>query len=96
MIGMLSYSIYMVHPLVEWIIGRIDQVLSQLMNLHARIDVLSTSSGKPISLYFFGSQWTMDGFAIFYLVCTIALSALTYKFIEKPGRRFFNAWAQPK
>ena len=95
-VGMLSYSIYMVHPLVLAAFGRIDYVVNKKMNIPTHIDVTTRWMDAPVSLYFFGNQWIMDGFGIVYLVCTIALAALTYTFVEKPGRDFFNRLAKTK
>ena len=66
------------------------------MNIPTHIDVTTPWMDTPVSLYFFGNQWVMDGFGVAYLICTVALAALTYTFIEKPGREFFNRLAKTK
>jgi peptidoglycan/LPS O-acetylase OafA/YrhL len=78
-LGTWSYSIYMVHWLVRNIMVRGNDIVEKLIERHAVPSYMS-----------FSHVWTMSVLLVGYLVVVVALAAVTYRFIEQPGRRFFN------
>jgi len=78
-LGTWSYSIYMVHWLVRNIVVRGNDVVDKLIERQAVPSYMS-----------FNHVWTMRVLLVIYLVVVVALAAVTYRFIEQPGRRFFN------
>jgi peptidoglycan/LPS O-acetylase OafA/YrhL len=78
-LGTWSYSIYMVHWLVRNIMVRGNDVIDKLIERQVVPSYLS-----------FNHIWTTRVLLIGYLVAVVALAAVTYRFIEQPGRRFFN------
>jgi peptidoglycan/LPS O-acetylase OafA/YrhL len=98
LLGTWSYSIYLGHALIFEASRRMLETLAKLAHFRFTIERTYPWSDKPIEVIFFGSRWMMDGFAILYLVAVVLFAALAYKFVEQPGRRFFNsrAWANPE
>ncbi len=88
-LGTRSYSVYMVHALVIALIQKgaamVQKLLGQPMFVDRVID------GHQNRLLSFGPTWTMDLLALAYLVAVVAVSALTYRFVEIPGQFTFNA-----
>jgi peptidoglycan/LPS O-acetylase OafA/YrhL len=76
-LGHWSYSIYMTHMLVITIMLIVARKL-EIMPGGRRID--------------FGSVWLNDLFALAVIGFIVGLSALTYRWIETPGRDWVNAW----
>jgi peptidoglycan/LPS O-acetylase OafA/YrhL len=80
-LGAWSYSIYMVHSLVGNTVSRVLRVTG----------VVPTSlSDATIPWDGGGHRWVMDGALVVYLGAVIALSALTFRLIEQPARRYFS------
>lgn len=78
LLGRVSYSLYMTH----YIVGlTIITALALFTNLTAEI-----SGNRTIVT----SWWVCDGLSILYLGIVIAISCLTYRWIERPGRAWFN------
>ncbi|MBD3836915.1 acyltransferase [Brevundimonas sp.] len=75
-LGHWSYSIYMTHMLVITLMLIVARRAGIMEN--RRID--------------FGSVWLNDLFALAVLAVIIGLSALTYRWIETPGRDWINGW----
>ena len=85
-LGAWSYSIYMVHFLVIELLDRAVRDTEKLTghNYYAEIGHTAVLSfGPPF----------VDRFALAYIVAIIAVASLTYRYIEVPGRRFFNSLA---
>jgi peptidoglycan/LPS O-acetylase OafA/YrhL len=97
LLGAWSYSIYLGHALIFEIIRRALDLLSRVVGFPFVIERTYPWSSQPIELIFFGSRWMMDGLAVVYLAAVVLFAALTYQFVEQPGRRFFNSirWANP-
>lgn len=98
LLGTWSYSIYLGHALIFEASRRVLETLSKLGGFRFAIEKTYPWSDEPIEVIFIGSRWMMDGFAIFYLGAVILFAAAAYKFVEQPGRRFFNSrgWANPE
>jgi peptidoglycan/LPS O-acetylase OafA/YrhL len=90
-LGRLSYSIYMVHWLVLAVFfNHMDTVVTKL----ARVPLVSAAFPSADQLQaILRNPWAMDCVIPFYLAAVIAVASLTYKFVERPGMRFFNAIA---
>nr|WP_247893307.1 acyltransferase [Azospirillum endophyticum] len=88
-LGARSYSIYMVHALVVALYQKaatvMQKLLSQPMFVEQAID------GEETRFISFGTPWAMDVLALAYLGTVVAVSALTYRFVEMPGQASFNA-----
>jgi hypothetical protein len=64
------------------------------MGKKATIPMVYVPVGQPLDNFIFiGSQWWMDLVALLYLGAVVAVASLTYRYIEQPGRRYFNALA---
>lgn len=76
-LGTWSYSIYMVHTLVNlaMLAG-----LSKLTPLTGRVDGVFSIVGP---------WWVSDGLTIAYLCCVVAVAALSYRLVELPGQVYF-------
>ncbi len=91
LLGLLSYSIYMIHYVV-------------LLFLHQGLTVVQKVSGHTVTVKMMdnshqvdcitaGGPWMMDALALVYLGIVVACAAITYHFIEDPGRRYFHRLA---
>jgi len=92
-VGLLSYSIYMVHTLVFSLLAS-----EQSARIAARLTghnswTTMTVDGRPAALLSFGSPWLGDIVALCIMTALLGVSAITYNFIEQPGRHFFNRLA---
>jgi len=95
-IGLWSYSIYMVHWLALVGFGRQPIiVLERVTDMSLQI-TREMPDGPPIQLVLLGNQWVTDAYALLYGITVIAIAAFTYRFIEQPGRRFFNSLSQKR
>lgn len=89
-LGARSYSIYMVHALVIAIVQKGATVVQVLLGKSMFVERMV--DGHESRLLSFGAPWTMDLLAIVYLLVVVAISALTYRFVEMPGQSTFNAF----
>lgn len=80
--GLLSYSIYMIHFLVA--------KYAFFGGLNLVKHVFGVSSANMAAGSMTGSAWYGDAIGIFYVATIIALSFVTWKLIESPGRRWFR------
>ena len=90
-LGRWSYSIYMVHTLVLALLFSGLHAAQILFYRHWLIDV--PDGNVIIDL---GFKYSASGLLLAYLVAVVALAALTWRLIERPGQRFFNRLASPK
>ena len=80
-LGTLSYSIYMVH---YFLVYRLINVLSVVQHAsHGRLHLVAKVDGKNLVG---GSPLFGDCMSILLVVVTIGVAALTYRFVERPGR----------
>lgn len=83
MLGRVSYSIYMTHYIVSL---TIQALLAMFTNLTSEVD------GDMIIT---GPWWFGDMLTLAYLAIVVGVSCITYAWIEKPGRAWFNQKAEP-
>lgn len=89
MIGTLTYSIYMLHPLVRAVVRAILMMVERLGHMDLLVSYALSSDHEPtkvISLN--GSLWLGDLLQIAMLVLTVLLSVATYRIVEEPGRNW--------
>jgi peptidoglycan/LPS O-acetylase OafA/YrhL len=93
-LGAWSYSIYMVHFFILFLIGVALRAIGRL--LQTDLSSPSRAAGLPASLIDFGNPYVMDLFSLAVLVIVILVSSRTYAWIELPGqalsRRLADRW----
>ncbi len=89
LLGKLSYSIYMVHYPIVLVIGAIATFVGKRLGLHLLVQ-LPSSDGVAEKALNFGSSWANDLVTVMFLATSIAVAAVTYRFIELPGQRAFE------
>jgi peptidoglycan/LPS O-acetylase OafA/YrhL len=77
-LGRISYSIYMVHFFVAFLLTNFIKVVCKLLHVPA------TMPGTDLAIIG-RSGWIMDAVTIVYLMIVIAIASFTYSWIEKPG-----------
>lgn len=87
-LGLISYSIYMVHALVIALTHRAMTVLESLWQ--TQLTVAVERNGTALRQIAFGDVWTMDLVVLAYLLAVIGVAALTWRFVEMPGQQLFN------
>lgn len=88
-IGMLTYSIYMLHPLVRAVVRAILMVVERLGHTDLFVNYALSSGHEPtkvVSMH--GSLWLGDLLQIAMLLLTVLLSVATYRLVEEPGRNW--------
>ncbi|MGO9471832.1 MAG: acyltransferase family protein [Rhodomicrobium sp.] len=91
-LGELSYSIYMLHFIVLLTITRfIKAVSGAYMNASSTKYVTLIDANTRI--VYLGSDIAADCIVLTFIAALLIASSLTYKFIEDPGRKFFNGLA---
>ncbi|PZN94795.1 MAG: hypothetical protein DCF31_08515 [Alphaproteobacteria bacterium] len=87
MLGTLSYSIYMIHSLV-------------VLTVLAALSKLTDLTGRPEGVIsIIGPWWLCDGITLAYLGLVVALAAISYRLIERPGQAVFRRlenWRRPR
>jgi len=88
--GRWSYSIYMVHATVIFVLLS----LARLADAGGLAPIMSTFAGDPtIDLAPFGGAVANEVGMVAYVGLVVAVAALTYRFVETPGRIFVNGFA---
>jgi hypothetical protein len=90
-LGRLSYSIYMTALLVSLVFNK--AAIAMLGRLGAGGVHEDIRGGYPHLVYDLGPALANDAYALIYLCCVLAVSAVTYRFIEQPARGWFNRLA---
>lgn len=88
-IGMLTYSIYMLHPLVRAVVRAILMVVERLAHTDLFVSYALSSGHEPtkvVSIH--GSLWLGDALQVAMLLLTVLLSVATYRLVEEPGRNW--------
>lgn len=89
MIGTLTYSIYMLHPFVRAVVRAALMVIERVLHTDLFMIYALTPGQEPTKIVtLHGSLWLGDLLQVAMLLATIALSVLTYRYIEEPGREW--------
>lgn len=92
-IGMLSYSIYLMHRFVQLVIANIGKILEQKFNLEIFHPTLVSPEGFPL----LGTNlWVGDLWQIGTFVLVIIAGFITYTLIENPANRWCRRYLQQK
>lgn len=83
-LGLVSYSIYMVHALVIALIHRALTVVEQGLDMR-----LTLREGSQVVVAI-GDAWAMDVFVAVYALVVVSIALLTWRFIEMPCQRRWN------
>jgi peptidoglycan/LPS O-acetylase OafA/YrhL len=87
-LGMVSYSIYLVHyPVVTTV-----NALFRVLEAKSGMTMFGAHDGEKLLLSV-GGSWAMDllGLAIVFIVCAVA--ALSYRWIERPAERWLRSYS---
>ena len=84
LLGTLSYSIYMTHAFIA---GKVFTLGGRIVAKVTDVDTFMTINGKERLAT---NIWMGDALTLLYLAVVIAVSILTYKYIEEPGRKYFR------
>jgi peptidoglycan/LPS O-acetylase OafA/YrhL len=87
-LGQISYSIYMVHFPLLAVVNGICRAAQGL--LHVPLYQQSADGEWILS---FGNVWLNDLFLVLLLVSIVGVATLSYRWIENPGREYFNQLA---
>ena len=88
-LGLWSYSIYMVHAFLIAVIHRTFTVLGRMTEQNLVADV-ETAGGVQHTLTF-DNPLLADVAMLGYILLVVAVSALTWRFVEMPGGRIWNS-----
>jgi peptidoglycan/LPS O-acetylase OafA/YrhL len=91
-LGTWSYSIYMVHGLLLYIMSQAVSLAEG--KLHVPVRQTMERGGREVPTIVLDNLLLGDVALVVYLGLVIALSAATYRWIEAPARRAFNDWGQ--
>jgi peptidoglycan/LPS O-acetylase OafA/YrhL len=88
-IGTLTYSIYMLHPLVRAVVRAILMVVERLAHTDLFVSYALSSGHEPTKVMsMHGSLWLGDLLQVAMLLLTVLLSVATYRLVEEPGRNW--------
>ncbi|MGE5500425.1 MAG: acyltransferase family protein [Ignavibacteriales bacterium] len=86
-VGEVSYSIYLLHYVLVLAIFGAATAAGAVLGRH-----FFAPTERPV--LDFGSPWLNDGAAVAMVLLTILLANITYEWIERPGRDYFNRLAK--
>lgn len=92
-IGMLSYSIYLVHALIITVLARGLSLLTMVTGESYRQPYQASEAHDLVDQMVFGSKLAGDLALIPFLTVVLVAASITYYLVEKPGRRLFYRWA---
>jgi peptidoglycan/LPS O-acetylase OafA/YrhL len=87
-LGRWSYSIYMVQALIVFIIGLAVSELQRRLGAPLWKNVLE--DGINVRMIVSDHIALLDALHVAYVLMVIAVAAVTYRWIEEPGRRYFQ------
>jgi peptidoglycan/LPS O-acetylase OafA/YrhL len=93
-LGRWSYSIYMVHSPIVLVVVLADRAIEKLFGNSTQISVFF--DGKTAVLWSLGGRWGTDLAVLVYLALVVTVAAMTYRIVELPGQRLFNAFVRPR
>jgi hypothetical protein len=91
-LGERSYSIYMLHFIVLLTMTRFIKAVSGAYTNAAGAKYI-TLTDSNIRIVYLGSDIAADCIVLIFVAALLIASSLTYKFVENPGRKFFNSLA---
>lgn len=96
LLGQLSFSIYMTHWFLHDLFRKMLGVVEQKTGIAFSAPMQFTVGGKLVTtkVVVWGGPFFSDFLLVAFLAAVIAVSALTFRFIEKPGQRIFGRIAQ--
>lgn len=92
-IGEWSYSLYLVHSfLLMHVFGRLASMVGKKgwLGLHA---IPGADAGDYVAGLYLQGPLMVGAVIVAYLGAVLLMSSLTFRFVEKPARRYFNAVA---
>jgi peptidoglycan/LPS O-acetylase OafA/YrhL len=89
-LGKISYSIYLVHFPVLAAMNGIGRLVDQKLTLGLYAADPLADGTVVITI---GGLWVGDLWCLTYVTIVVGVATLTFRFIEDPSRRFFNAVA---
>lgn len=90
-LGVISYSIYMVHSLVLTVWGRAMTLVESVTGYQLYFQASHfIPGGGERWLFYFGEQWVSDLLAVVYIIVLTLVSAFTYRFVEHRFRYVFG------
>jgi peptidoglycan/LPS O-acetylase OafA/YrhL len=87
-LGLVSYSIYLMHMPILAIVSGIARTAQS--KLHVSLYVPRSDGQLLLS---FGNVWINDAAVLLLVLVIVGLASLTYHAIESPGRKYFNKLA---
>lgn len=87
-LGRWSYSIYMVQALIVFMIGLVVSELQRRSGVTLWKNVLE--DGSSVRMIVSDHVILLDVLHVAYVLAVVAVAALTYRWIEEPGRRYFQ------
>lgn len=90
-LGRWSYSIYMIHGLIAFCIGLAVSELQRRLGISLWTTI--TEDGVTSRALVSDRIFLIDALHIAYAASVVGIAALTYRFIEVPGRNYFRDWA---
>lgn len=90
MLGLISYSIYMVHSLLITLVHRASTAIEQALGIPMTTQVVV--EGVTVRYVSFAGPWVMDAFVALYVLAVIGTARITWAWIEMPGQRTWNQW----
>jgi hypothetical protein len=86
-LGAISYSVYMVHALIADIMYYGVRTVDEMTALDERSAFDLVGMSHRVSCE---TQYVMDGLMLVYALAVLLIASLTYRYVEQPGRRYFN------
>jgi len=86
-LGAISYSVYMVHALIANVMYYGVRAVDKMTSLDegSAFDLLGMSNRVSCE-----TQFVMDGLMLVYVLAVLLTASVTYRYVEQPGRRYFN------
>lgn len=91
-LGEWSYSIYMVHGLLAFVFALLASIVQRKLGLDLWRTIVE--DGIHLRVLTHPSTALLDALHLGYISLVLAIAPLTYRYIEEPGRRAFNAIAR--
>lgn len=89
LIGKWSFSIYMVHALILWVAFA---VIQRVAGVSIFVEFTDAGGTRPVIAHV--NPFLLDGLLVTYIAVTIGLAALTFRYVETPGRQAFGRLAR--